>query len=150
MYSKEFPPIHETIEELEARLKRERDARLRSRLHLLLLIRSTRIKTRREAAEHLAVHRNSVRNWLRAYERGGLETMLQIGVGGPKPGQKSLPAPVFEALRERVSENEFPSYVAAQRWLRNEFGLDIPYRTVHGIIRYRLGAKLTRNSEATQ
>src|SRR4028118_1792435 len=91
MYSKEFPSITESVEELTERLKRERDARLRTRLHLLLLIRSGQVAHRREAAEHLAGHRNSVTNWLRLYEQGGLDAYLRVGVGGPPAEQKTLP-----------------------------------------------------------
>jgi transposase len=144
MYKKEFPPILESVEELQARLRRERDARLRLRLRLLILVRSGQVATRREAAERLAVHRNSVRNWLAAYEHGSLGALLRIGTSGPKREQKTLPPPVFEALRERVEAEGFPGYAAAQQWLRQEFGLEVPYRTVHGIIRYRLNARLKR------
>lgn len=144
MYSKEFPSIGESVEELTERLKRERDARLRTRLHLLLLIRSGQVANRREAAEHLAVHRNSVTNWLRLYEQGGLDAYLRVGVGGPPAEQKTLPDHVFRALGERVAADAFPTYVAAQEWLRREYGMDVSYRTVHSLIRYRLGAKLKR------
>jgi transposase len=144
MYSKEFPLITEPVEELTERLKRERNARLRTRLHLLVLIRSGQVASRREAAEHLAVHRNSVTNWLRLYEQGGMEAFLRIGVGGPRAEQKTLPDDVFRALSERVAADAFPSYVAAQEWLRDEHDLNVSYRTLHSIIRYRLGAKLKR------
>lgn len=144
MSQRDFPPIAESVEDLEARLKHERDARRRNRLHLLLLIHSGHVKSREEAADHLSVHRNSIKNWLDRYKRGGLEALLQIGKTGPKPEQKSLPAPVYAALRERVESQGFSGYVGAREWLRSQFGLDVPYRTVHGIIRYRLGAKLKR------
>jgi len=144
MYRKQFPTILESVEDLESRLKHERDARLRCRLHLLLLIRSDQVESRREAAEHLRVHRNTVKNWLITYEDGGLQELLKIGTTGPKPGQKTLSAPVFQALSDRVFGEGFPSYIAAQEWLRREYDLGVPYRTVHGLIRYRLGAKLKR------
>ena len=102
------------------------------------------MESRREAAEHLRVHRNSVTNWLGRYEGGGLQALLTIGTTGPKPEQKTLSAPVFQALNDRVFGEGFPSYIAAQEWLRREFELEVPYRTVHGLIRYRLGAKLKR------
>lgn len=143
MYRKEFPPILESVKDLQARLEQERDARLRVRLRLLVLVRSGQVQTRREAAEVLAVHRNSVRNWLAAYERG-LEALLQIGTSGPKREQKTLPDAVFKALGERLDGEGFAGYVAAQRWLQQEFGLEVPYRTVHGILRYRLNARLKR------
>jgi transposase len=140
----DFPAIHESAEDLQARLKHEQDARRRSRLHLLLLIRTGQVKSRTAAAKHLVMHRNSVKNWLDAYQHGGLEELLRIGTTGPKPEQKTLPPPVFEALRERVKGKGFSGYTGAQEWLLKEFGLDVAYRTVHGLIRERLGAKLKR------
>src|SRR5215207_9929767 len=107
MSQRDFPSILETAEDLQARIEREQDARLRSRLHLLLLIRSDQVKSRTEAARHLAMHRNSVKNWLDAYRRGGLGELLRIGTTGPKPEQKTLPPAVFEALRERVEGEGF-------------------------------------------
>ena len=147
MYSKEFPPVAESEAELERRLERARDARLRPRLRLLLLVRSGRVRTRREAAGVLAVHRNSVASWLAVYEREGLEGLLRIGTGGPGREQKTLPEPVFSALAEKVAAEGVASYAGVQRWLRAEFGLDVPYRTVHGLVRDRLGAKLKRNGK---
>jgi transposase len=144
MSQRDFPPIRETVEDLQAQIESEQDARLRSRLHLLLLIRTCRVKSRAEAARHLAMHRNSVKNWLDAYRQGGLGELLRIGTTGPKPEQKTLPPTVFEALRERVEGEGFSGYTGAQEWLLREFGLDVAYRTVHGLIRERLGVKLER------
>ena len=70
--------------------------------------------------------------------------MLRIGTTGPKPVQKSLPAPVFEALEKQVAAEGFAGYTHAQEWLRTEYGCDVPYSTVHKLIHYRLGAKLKR------
>src|SRR5215213_8849976 len=145
MSQRAFPPLHETADDLQDRLQHAQDARLRSRLPLLLLIRSGQVKSRTQAAKHLVVHRNSVRNWLEAYRRGGLEELLRAGTTGPKPEQKTLPPSVFETLRERVEKGGgFSGYTGAQEWLLKEFGLHVAYRTVHGLIRERLGAKLKR------
>jgi transposase len=144
MSQRDFPPIHETADDLRDQLEHEQDARLRTRLHLLLLIRSGQVESRTNAAKHLVVHRNSVRNWLEAYKRGGLKELLRTGTTGPRPEQKTLPPNVFEALRERVEREGFSGYTGAQEWLLKEFGLRVPYRTVHGLIRERLGARLER------
>jgi|tagenome__1003787_1003787.scaffolds.fasta_scaffold20988267_6 transposase len=144
MSQRDLPPILETAEDLETRIEHEQDARLRSRLHLLLLIRSGQVKSRTQAAKHLVVHLNSVRNWLEAYRRGGLEELLRIGTTGPRPEQKTLPPSVFQRLHERVEGEGFSGYTGAQEWLLEEFGLHVPYRTVHGLIRERLGARLAR------
>lgn len=144
MSQRDFPPISESAEELKELLKYEQSAKRRSRLHLLFLIRSGQVKNREAAAACLVAHRNSVRNWLDAYKAGGLAQMLHIGTTGPKPVQKSLPAPVFNALQAQVRGEGFSGYTRAQEWLRTQFGCDVPYSTVHKLIRYRLGAKLKR------
>jgi transposase len=144
MSQRDLPTIHESVEDLQARLRHEQDARRHDRLHLLLLISSGQVSSRIEAARHLARHRNSIKNWLDAYQRDGIEELLRVGTTGPKPEQKALPPTIFEALRERVEGEGFAGYTTAQNWLLTEFGLDVPYRTVHGLIRERLGAKLKR------
>jgi len=144
MSQRDLPTIHESVEDLQDRLRHEHDARRHDRLHLLLLIRSDQVSSRIEAASHLARHRNSIKNWLDAYQRGGIEELLRVGTTGPKPEQKTLPPAVFEALRERVEGEGFAGYTIAQNWLLTQFGLTVAYRTVHGLIRERLGAKLKR------
>lgn len=140
-----FPAISESQEELEELLKAERDAQVRRRLHLLVLIRSGMVKSGAAAARYLAVHRNSIRTWLLLYASGGLEKLLHIGQGIPEAEQKSLPKPVFQALQVRLNEDGFTNgYLQVQRWLRGSFDLEVPYSTIHKIVRYRLKAKLKR------
>ena len=38
----------------------------------------------------------------------------------------------------------FASYLDVQQWLREEFGLAVPYKTLHGMVHYQLKAKLKR------
>jgi transposase len=140
-----FPPILESQEELEALLKANRDVQVQRRVHLLLLIRTGAVKTRVQAARHFRVHRNSIRNWLKIYEKEGIEQLLRIEQGAPPAEQKTLPDNVYQALKARLGENGFPDgYIQAQRWLEEAFGLNVSYKTVHGILRYRLKAKLKR------
>ena len=64
---------------------------------------------------------------------------------GAPAGQKSLPAAVFAHLQARLATSGgFASYIEIQQWLRAEFGLELPYKTLHGIVRYQLKAKLKR------
>lgn len=140
-----FPVIAESQEELEELLKVKRDAQVHRRLHLLLLIHTGAVRTRTEAARHLRVHRNSIRNWLELYKQGGMERLLCIAQGAPPAEQKSLPGPVFQALQQRLAENGFSDgYAEVRNWLEQTFELAIPYKTVHRIVRYRLKAKLKR------
>jgi transposase len=140
-----LPVITEDLDTLQARLRSERDPHLRPRLHLLVLLKSGQLITRRQAATHLAVHRNTVALWLRTYRDGGLSALLTYKEAGAPSGQKSLPAAVFAQLQARLATaSGFASYGAIQQWLREEFALEVPYKTLHGIVRYQLKAKLKR------
>ena len=140
-----LPSIAESAEELRKQIRTTREAELRERLHLLLLIRTGELNTRQALAQRLMRHRNTIARWLEAYQAGGLDRLLRRSRGGKPPGQRTLPDPVFEALKARLKTDEgFSSYVEVQRWLHDEYGLKVPYKTVHQIVRYTLKAKLKR------
>jgi transposase len=140
-----LPPITEDHETLEDRLRHERDPKRKPRLHLLVLLKSGQVTSRGQAAAHLALHRNTVAAWLRRYRDGGLEALLTYKEAGAPTGQKTLPPAVFAQLQARLATSSgFASYVELQQWLRAEFGLEVPYTTVHGMVRYQLKAKLKR------
>jgi transposase len=139
-----LPEIKEPVETLQALLTKTKDAKRKRRIHLLLLICSDQVRSRGAAATHLGVHRNSVGDWLAAYEARGLEGLLEIGKPGAKPGQKVLAPAVLNALQERLEGKGFASYGEVQRWLEHEFGRVLPYRTIYGLVRFRLASKLKR------
>jgi transposase len=140
-----LPTIAEDLDFLQTRLRSERDTQLRPRLHLLVLLKSGQVTSRRQAAAHLAVHRNTITGWLRRYQHGGLEALLTYKEPGAPAGQKTLPPAVFAQLQARLaSATGFASYVEIQHWLRKEFALEVPYQTLHGIVHYQLKAKLKR------
>ena len=114
-----LPAITEDLDTLQARLRSERAPHLRPRLHMFVLFKSGQVTTRRQAAVHLAVHRNTVALWLRTYRDGGLTTLLTYKEPGAPAGQKSLPAAVFEQLKARLATmSGFASYMEIQQWLR--------------------------------
>jgi hypothetical protein len=83
--------------------------------------------------------------WLRRYRDGGLEAFLTYKEAGAPAGQKTLPPAVFIQFQTRLATSSgFASYIELQQWLRAEFGLEVPYTTLHGIVRYQLKAKLKR------
>ena len=138
-----LPKINESAQRLEELVRKEQDAQIQRRYHMLLLLKTGEAKSRSGAARHLGVHRNTIADWLGLYEEGGLEGLREVGDPGPDPGQKSIPPDVMERLKERLSEPEgFGGYKEIQRWLAEEQGTELPYSTVHQIVRYDLGAKL--------
>jgi len=140
-----LPPITEGLDTLEERLRRERDPKRKARLHLLVRLKSGQVTSRGQAATHLAVHRNTVGTWLRRYRAGGIEALLTYKEAGAPAGQKTLPLVVFAQLQARLATSSgVASYVGLQQWLHAEFGLEVPYQTLHGIIRYQLKAKRKR------
>ena len=85
-----LPTLHDDLETLRTRLRQRRDAEQKPRLYLLVLIGEGRVKSRREAADYLAVHRNSIGRWLACYECEGLEGLLRVGAGGAARGTAHL------------------------------------------------------------
>jgi len=118
-----LPQVHESLEALTQLLTGTKDAKRKRRIHLLVLIASGEVHSREAAAKHLGLHRNSISDWLAAYEVRGLEGLLEIGKLGVKPGQKVLRPAALNALEERLAGEGFDSY---------GFGLEIPYATVYG------------------
>jgi transposase len=139
-----LPEIHEPLKSLRKLLAKTKDAARKRRIHLLILIRSGQVRSRGAAARHLGVHRNSIGNWLSSYETHGLDGLLKIGKPGAKPGQKVLAPAVLNALEERLKGKGFTSYGEVRKWLEREFERVIPYGTVYGLVRFRLGSKLKR------
>lgn len=139
-----LPEVRESLESLRELLAKTKDAKRKRRVHLLVLMRSGEVRSRGAGAKHLGVHRNSIGDWLQAYEERGLEGLLEIGTPGAKAGQKVLAPAVLKQLQERLAGEGFASYGEAREWLQREFGLEIPYGTVYGLLRFRLASKLKR------
>jgi len=137
-----LPEITESAERLEQLVRKEKDAQIQRRFQMLLLLKTGEAESRSGAARQLGVHRHTVSDWIELYEEGGIEKIQEVGEPGPEPGQESIPPEVMEALKERLSEPEgFGSYKEIQRWLAESCGVELPYSTVHGIVRYEIGAK---------
>ncbi len=138
-----LPEIDEPVDWLDGRVQSEQDAQVQRRLQMLLLLKSGKAESRSAAADHLGVHRNTIANWLELYKAGGTQKLCQIQEPGPDPGQQSIPPEAMKRLKRRLSNPEgFGSYKEIQRWLAEEQEVELPYSTVHQIVRYDLGAKL--------
>ena len=131
-----LPEIDESVDWLDAQVRSEQNAQVQRRLQMLLLLKSGEAESRSAAADRLGVHRNTIANWLQLYEDGGIEALREIKDPGPDPGQQSIPPEVMEKLKKRLSKPEgFGTYKEIQRWLAEKHDLELPYSTVHGIVR---------------
>lgn len=143
MYMTSIPIIEESLEVLESLLRQEKQAVKKQRLHLLVLLKQGILETWQAIAQQLAVHRNTLRTWLAAYQSGGLEKLLQMDARGAPQGQRSLSAEVIKTIKQRLEDPAGVSgYVELHHWLMDEHQVQIPYKTLYHIVRYQLKAKL--------
>ncbi len=104
-----LPIITEALDDLGARPKRERDGQRRIRLHLLVLIRSGQVQERQRQPRAWRSTCNTIGRWLKAYQEGGLEQLLELHRPGAKLGQKTLSPPVLTASRSGWTRRASPA-----------------------------------------
>jgi len=138
MPKKKIYNVSESAEQLIDMIKKEKKGRFRDRLRLLWFFKTGEAETMTRAAELCNVSRLTAEEWFRRYEAGGITELLHFKT---VPGRsRAVPAEVAECLKERLSEPEgFGSYDEIRIWIKENHGLDIPYKTVHKTVRYYLG-----------
>lgn len=136
---KKLPPINESCEDLKVLMQKEKQAK--QRLNALYLLKTGQAKTRKEVAQLLGVHRDTVGRWLTAYQKGGLDSLLKWEKA---PGKTPLLTPEMQQdLKHRLQSDEgFSSYKAIAEFVRNEYGVSIGYDAVYKLVRYKFKAKL--------
>lgn len=99
------------------------------------------VTTVTQAAAQGGHHRTTVSRWLSQYRKGGLEHLLAQPY---RPGRPPvIDGELLAALKRELEDPEgFQSYGEIQHWLAVVHGKEIPYKTVHQTVRYRLKAKL--------
>jgi putative transposase len=138
---KALPVITEDVETLKQHLQGELDGRKKPRLQMLYLLASGQAQTRRDVAQLLGVHRNTLGHWRAIYEAGGLDALLALYVPAGKP--LSLPPDVLAAIEQALRQPAgFASYVALRQWVKQTHHLDVPYHTLYAIVRTKFKAKL--------
>ncbi len=110
-----MPVIWEEAGQLRKLMQQQSDSRLRTRLHLLYLLRTGVATNRAQAAHLLGIGRNSVGQWLHQYERGGVTALLTVGHA---PGKaSSLPAAVIAGMRTKLADpHGCASFHELHRW----------------------------------
>ena len=139
--NKKVPEITESVADLKVLLRQYKKKHETQRLTALYLLKSGQAKNRIQVAKHLGVDRMSVGQWLRAYETGGLEKLLERGYA---PGRASILTEAQQAILRSELQNPkgFQSYVAIQTYIADTFGVQMNYKTVYAMVHDRWGAKL--------
>lgn len=145
-----IPEIKESISQLRTLIKKEKDGTYKDRLQLLYLLKSGKAKSIKAAADLLHIHRNTVRNWLNVYKKEGLKGLLHRKNKDNRKGKYSIKPEIIEALVAKLkSKHDFSGYEDIRIWLRKEFGVEIEYSSLYGLIRYQLKLKFKPKSPAT-
>ena len=133
--------IHESQQELEKALKHATTASSKERLQMLYWLQSGQVTSRQGLAVLLGRDKATITRWLKKYKDGGRSGLLSVKQA---PGQPAIVSgEALERLKQRLQDPQgFQSYGQIQKWLGSEFKLNIAYKTVYQLVRYRLKAKL--------
>lgn len=133
--------IKESREELEKAVKYAVEASSKERLQMLYWLKTGQVKNRRSLAERLGRDEATITRWLKKYRSGGYRGLLEVKVA---PGKEPIVSGEnLERLKQRLCEPQgFNSYSEIQQWLNTELGVNIAYKSVYQLVRYKLGAKL--------
>lgn len=132
--------VQESQEELSRLLKAETDVRKRERLQFLFWYQSGLVTSRKQLAALLDKSLPVITEWVKRYEGRGLKGLLEMDYRGGE----HLRIISDEALRDLTArldnEEGFASYSEIQTWLKEKHGIEVAYSTVHGLVKYGLGA----------
>lgn len=145
---KALPPIHESSQELLHLMNTLPDKERRTRVHAVFLAKKGYCRTRKDIAAALHVHTQSVERWFTRYEHDGLQSLITSHRShcGKQP---RIAGEALSQLKEKLDTPEgFQGYERIRLWLKEQFGLDVPYKTVHKTVYYKLKAapKVPRKS----
>lgn len=128
---------HHNLDQLERAARAERHARVRDRIRAVIM--AKRGRTAPQIADDLGRSRRAVQEWIRWYNRGGLDELPDAPRSGPP---RRCPPERFQAVKARVlagprPEDEVCTLRGAdvRRLLEKEFGvvqsLGTTYRLLH-------------------
>ena len=139
--------IAESPQPLQRLIRQHRHARDRDRLAALYLRKTGQVRSRRELA--LGCNESTLYRWFWLYHQQGLEGLLQHH--SPPGGPSELTPEIRQALEQKLSDpHGWRSYGELKAWLQRECGIQAAYTTIHGWVRYKLGAKLKRGRKRSQ
>jgi transposase len=140
--------VQESELELKKLISKQIKDKNKDRLKSLLFIKTNKFETRELLSLHLGYHIRTMEKWLAKYKEGGLKDMLIPNYLERK--SNIVTSEMHKGLSNRVhdSENGFSSYVEAQNWVEQEFGVKMNYHWLreYMIKRFKTKIKQPRKS----
>ena len=132
--------VKESIVELRQLQKAQPSQRVR--IQMLVLMKEGKQRTKDGLAEALGVSNKSVQTWRTNYLKGGMALMLEDNRGGNKVAQ--ITPVMSQRIEKRLSNPKegFKSYVEAQQWINEHFGLNMGYQAVNKFLKRKFDTKL--------
>jgi transposase-like protein len=122
--------IPEITASIDLRHAKERNAWRKNRL-LAVKLAARGEHTAAQVADLCGIARGHLFEWIKTVREQGLEALLRREKPGPKPGARRGFKPEAEtAFKAKLEAGEFVTVVQAQRWLKEEHGIEKPYQTV--------------------
>lgn len=117
-----------TIKKLKEMIKKCSDEPQKTRIRAIINIK--RGKKRSEVAEMLSCSRDSITNWINAYNEKGLEG-LATNLGGRKEGNPKWNTEIFSSLAKEIDKQKrYWSIPLMQKWILEHKKEEIPEQTV--------------------
>ena len=120
-------------EQIAHRYKQEKNSRFRERLQCLLF--KDRGLTNAEVAELLHIVPETVAEWLKLYQAGGIDALCRLETGGSEsrltPEQQAL-------LQAELDQHVFQTAKQVCAWVEEQFGVSYSERGMRDLLR-RLG-----------
>ncbi|MDF5731378.1 MAG: helix-turn-helix domain-containing protein [Rhizonema sp. PD38] len=99
------------------------------------------MKQHKELSRILGRDCSTITRWLQRYRLGGLEKLLEVKAATGAIAK--IQGQMLQSLVEKLQcPQEFSSYGQIVKWLEQEFNVQVKYKTVYRLVRYKLKATL--------
>ena len=140
--------ITESISELKKIQKKQISIKAERRVICLILLKSKKFPKQELLADYLGIGRQCLVHWLSLYRKLGIEGIL-LSPSRTKPS-KIITKEVHQGLSVKVNDAKNPllGYWDAQRWVKEEFGVEVTYHwlRVYMIKNFKTKLKSPRKS----
>ncbi len=137
--------VKEEVSELSSLLRCQSNPKNIIRIQSLIYIKTSHFTTRIELASSLGYSVRSMEMWLKEYKSKGIKGML-IPVKEKQQRTRKVGKEIYKGLKERLNNPKegFLSYVSAQRWVEQTYGVSINYNTLRLYMIDFFGTKIKR------